>query len=77
MAPKHEQNAKSGGMSSTKTSEKEELVQARAVKRAERVEARRVQAEERKEAVRPNYISCHRLRTTCCHPMTMSLMVMF
>jgi hypothetical protein len=54
MAPKHEQKATSGGMSSTKTSEKDELVQARAVKRAERVGARRVQAEERKEAVRPH-----------------------
>ena len=70
MAPKHEQKAKSGGTSSTKTSEKEELAQARAVKRAERVEARRVQAEERKEAVRPHYLSCHPFRTTGCHPMT-------
>ena len=41
MTPKHnqKQKAKSGGTSSPKTSEKEELVQARAVKRAERVEA--------------------------------------
>ncbi len=44
-------------------------MQARAVKRAERVEARRVQAEERKEAVRPRYLSCHR--------MTKSLMIIF
>ncbi len=69
MAPKHQQNAKSDGTSSTRTSEKEELMQARAVKRAERVEARRVQAEERKEAVRPRYLSCHR--------MTKSLMIIF
>jgi hypothetical protein len=67
MDPKHEQKAKSGGMSSTKSPEKEELVQARAVKRAERVEARHVQAEERKEAVRPHHLSCYPLRTTCCH----------
>jgi hypothetical protein len=58
MAPNHEQKAKSGGMSSAKTPEKEELARARAVERAERVEARRVQAEERKEAVRPHYLSC-------------------
>jgi hypothetical protein len=80
MAPKDEQKAKSGGMSSTKTSEKEELVQARAVKRAERVGTRLVQAEERKEAVRPPYLSCHPLRTTCCHcchRMTKSLIIMF
>jgi hypothetical protein len=77
MAPKREQKAKSGGMSSTKTSEKEELVQARAVERAERVEARRVQAEERKEAVRPHYLSCHPLTTTCCHRMTKSLIILF
>jgi hypothetical protein len=55
MAPKHQQKAKSGGTDSTKTSEKEELVQARAVKRAERAEVRRVQAEERKEAVCLHY----------------------
>ena len=61
MAPKHEQKTRSGGISFTKTSEKEELVQKRAVKRAERVEARRVQAEERKEAVRPHYLSWHPL----------------
>ena len=78
MTPKHnqKQKAKSGGTSSPKTSEKEELVQARAVKRAERVEARRVQAEKRKEAVRPHYLSCHQLRTTCCHRMTKSLIIM-
>jgi hypothetical protein len=56
MAPKREQKAKSGGTSSTKTSEKDELVQARAVKRAERVVARLAQAEERKEAVRSHYL---------------------
>ena len=61
-----------------KTSEKEELVQARAAKHAERVEARRIQAKERKpeEAVRPYYLSCHPLRT-CCHRMTKSLIIMF
>jgi hypothetical protein len=75
MAPKHEQKAKSGGMSSTKTSEKEELVQARAVKRAELVEARRVHAEEHKEAVRPHYLSCHPLRAMCCYRMTKSLII--
>ena len=42
-------------MSSTKISNQEELLQARAVKRAERVEARRVHAEAHKEAVRPHY----------------------
>ncbi len=55
MAPRHQQKAKSGGTDATKASGKEELVQARAVKRAERVELRRVQAEERKEAVCPHY----------------------
>lgn len=76
MAPKREQKAKSGGTSSTKTSEKDEVVQARAVKRAERVVARLAQAEERKEAVRPHYLSCHPLRTTCCHQMIKSLIIM-
>jgi len=53
MASGSKQIAKSGGTSSTKTSsEKEELVNARALKRAERVEARSVEAEKRKEAVR-------------------------
>ena len=64
MAPNYEQKVKSGGINSTKTSEKEELVQARAAKRAERVEARRVQAEERKEAVRPHYLSCQECAAT-------------
>ena len=48
---KQQQKAKSGGMSPTKTSDKEELLQARAVKRAERAEARRVHAEQHKETV--------------------------
>ena len=64
MAPNYEQKVKSGGINSTKTSEKEELVQARAAKRAARVEARRVQAEERKEAVRPHYLSCQECAAT-------------
>ena len=45
-------------MSPTKIGEKEELAQARAVKRAERVEARRVHAEKHKETVCPHFRSC-------------------
>lgn len=56
---------------------REQMVQARAVKRAGRVEARRVQAEERKEAVRPHYFSCHPSRTASCYRMAMSLIIMF
>jgi hypothetical protein len=53
MAPDCKQKAKSGGTGSTsKPSDKEELVKERALKRAEGVEARRVEAEKRKEAVR-------------------------
>ena len=53
MAPDRKQIAQSSGTSSIKTSsDKEGLVNARALKRAERVEARRVEAEKRKEAVR-------------------------
>ena len=57
MASGHSQIVKTvkstGGTSSTKTpSDIEELVKARALKRAERVEARGIEAEKRKEAVR-------------------------
>jgi hypothetical protein len=54
MAHGHRQIVKSsGGTSSTKTpSDMEELVKARALKRAERVEARGIEAEKRKETVR-------------------------
>ena len=45
-------------MSPTKIAEKEELAQARAVKRAERVEARRANAEKHKETVCPHFRSC-------------------
>jgi hypothetical protein len=54
MAPKHQRKAGPSGTSSAKTSEKEGLLGARALKRAERFEARRIEAEEHKEAVRPH-----------------------
>ena len=59
MATKQQQKAESSGMGSTKTYNKEEQVQARAVKREERVEARRVHAETHKEVVCPHYHLCH------------------
>lgn len=57
MDPKHKQAASLSGTSSTETLEKEELIKARAIKRAERAEARRVKAEKRKEAVCPHVLS--------------------
>src|SRR6266404_922150 len=63
MARKRYQPPKTGGMSTdSKTSEKEELVKARALKRAERVEARRVDAEKHKEFVRSTHLLHFRLR---------------
>ena len=59
-----QQKARSGGMSPTEIAEKEELAQARAVKRAERVEARRVNAEKHKETVCPHFHSCRPHRVT-------------
>lgn len=77
MAPKHQKKAKSSVVSSTKTSDKEELLQARAVKRAERVEARRVHAEKHKEDVCPHCHLCHPLRAKRCHRVTKDLTAMF
>ena len=52
MAPKRYQSAKSGDTGTSKTSDKEELVKARAIKRIERVKARFEEAEKHKEVVR-------------------------
>jgi hypothetical protein len=51
MAPNCLQKAKPSGTSSTKTAEKDQLLEARTPKRTEREEARRVEAESHKEAV--------------------------
>ena len=53
MAPKRRyQPVKAGDTGTSQTSDKEELVKARATKRAERVKARYEEAEKHKEAVR-------------------------
>jgi hypothetical protein len=77
MPSKRQQKAKSVDVSFTKTSEKEELLQARAVKRAERVEARRIHAEKHKEDVCTHYHPCHPLRATRCRRVTQNLTTVF
>jgi hypothetical protein len=52
MAPKRYRPAKEGDAGTSKSSDKEELVKARATKRAERVKARYEEAEKHKEIVR-------------------------
>jgi hypothetical protein len=53
MAPKRRhQPVKAGDTSTSQTSDKEELVKARATKRAERVKAKYEEAEKHKELVR-------------------------
>lgn len=52
MAPKRYQPPKAGDAGTSKASDKEELVKARAIKRAERVKARYEEAEKHKEVVR-------------------------
>lgn len=51
MVPNRHQKAKPSGTGSTKTAEKDELLEARTLKRGEREEARRAEAEKHKEAV--------------------------
>jgi hypothetical protein len=63
-----QQKARSGGMSPTEIAEKEELAQARAVKRAERVEARRADAEKHKETVCPHFHSCRSTQSDVLPP---------
>ena len=74
---KQQQKARSGGMSPTRISEKEGLLQARAVKRAERVEARRVYAERHKETVCPYFHSCSPLRAMHCRRVAENLTCAF
>ena len=52
MSPNRHGKAKLSGTSSTKTAEKDQLLEARTLKRTQLEEARRVDAEKHKEAVR-------------------------